>query len=270
MSTTPDPGDPFLWIQAPWGQALQCGPLVRIADHLFTTRQIPLDKEGHGDGWSAVSRAIGVAPHALLRLAQVHGAGVAVVHHADPDPRRHDGAHADIVVSDRQDVAIAVQVADCVPLLLADGRSGAVAAAHAGWRGMAAGVPRAAVESMARELGSRPADLVAAIGPSIGPCCYEVGEEVREAFGRAGFPSDALLRWFVAGRRGRPHLDLWQAARDQLVQAGLAQGHIHICGLCTATHRDVFYSYRAEGPGPGRMVGVIRAGAGRQGLGPRG
>ena len=263
MSMTPEPKSPFHWIQAPWGHALQCGPLVPIADHLFTTRGLALDKAGHSDGWAAVSRAIGVAPHALLRLTQVHGADIAVVRRADADPRRFDGAQADIIVSDRPDVAMAVQVADCVPLLLGDARSGAVAAAHAGWRGRAAGVPRAAVEAMAREFGSRPADIVAATGPSIGPCCYEVGEEVREAFRRAEFPSEAVSRWFVAGQRGRPHLDLWQAARDQLEEAGLTQGHIHVCGLCTATHRDVFFSYRGDGPATGRMVGVIKAGARR-------
>jgi hypothetical protein len=258
MRMTPEPGDSFLWIQVPWGRALQCGSLAHLADHFFTTRDLALDKEGHSGGWSDVSTAIGVPRRALVRLTQVHGADVAVLRQADPNAHRHDGAQADIVVSDRPDMAIAVQVADCVPLLLADGSCGAVAAAHAGWRGMAAGVPRIAVEALAREFGSRAADLVAALGPSIGPCCCEVGEEVREAFERAGLFPDARSRWFVDGRRDRPHLDLWQAARDQLAEAGVPHSHIHACGLCTVTHRDVFFSYRGDGPATGRMVGVIR------------
>lgn len=263
MQVTPEPDDSFLWIQAPWGRALQCGPLARIADHLFTTRDLELDKEGRSGGWEAVSGAMGVPRAAVVRLTQVHGAGVAVLREADAGAHRRDGALADIVVSDWPDMAIAVQVADCLPLLLADARGGAVAAAHAGWRGMAAGVPHVAVEALAREFGSRPADLVAAIGPSIGPCCCEVGEEVRETFARAGLVANAPSKWFVDGRRGRPHLDLWQAARDQLVGAGVQSDRIHACGLCTVTHRDVFFSYRGDGPATGRMVGVIRAGRAR-------
>lgn len=259
MRMTPEPQGSFLWIQVPWGRALQCGPLAHLADHFFTTRDLALDQEGHSDGWSDVSTAIGVPREALVRLTQVHGAGVAVLRQVDPAAHRHDGAQADIVVSDRPDTAIAVQVADCVPLLLADVRSGAVAAAHAGWRGMAAGVPRVAVEALAREFGSRPADLVAAQGPSIGPCCCEVGEEAREAFDRAGVLPAARSRWFVDSLRGRPHLDLWQAARDQLAEAGVPDSSIHACGLCTVTHRDVFFSYRGDGPATGRMVGVIKA-----------
>jgi hypothetical protein len=260
---TPEPKDSFLWFQTPWGRALHCGPLGRIASHLFTARDLALDKEGRGRGWSDLSAAMGIPRAALVRLNQVHGAGVVVLRRSDSIPASHDGAQADIVISDRSDVAIAVQVADCVPLLLADERLGAVAAAHAGWRGMVAGVPRVAVEAMAREFGSRLADLVAAIGPSLGPCCGEVGEEVREAFERAGFSADASARWFLDGRRGRPHLDLWQSTRDQLLDAGVAPDRIHACGLCTVTHRDVFYSYRGDGPATGRMVGVIRAGARR-------
>ena len=93
---------------------------------------------------------------------------------------------ADIIVSNDPAVAIAIQTADCVPILIADRRTGAVAAAHAGWRGLAAGVPRVAVDALVREFGSRPADLIAAAGPSIGACCYEVGEDVRRAFRGSG------------------------------------------------------------------------------------
>jgi len=113
-------------------------------------------------------------------------------------------------------------------------------------------VARATVDALSRAFGSVPADLVAAVGPSIGPCCYEVGAEVRERFGaHAG-------AWFTAGPRGRPHLDLWRATSDQLLAAGLPPEHVHLSRLCTATWPAVFYSYRREGSGTGRMAGVIR------------
>lgn len=259
MSRPPEPRDAFHWVHHVWGPALRCAPLARIAHHLFTTRRLVLDPDGEGDGWAIVARAMGLAPGALVRLTQVHGAGVTVIRREDPAPDRHDGNVADIVLCEHPDVAVAVQVADCVPLLLADARTGVVAAVHLGWRGAAAGVVGVAVDALARELGSCPSDLTAAAGPSIGPCCYEVGGEVREAFTHAGFDRTDLARWFVAGPGARPHLDLWQATRDALVAAGLAAAHIHLCGLCTATSRETFFSYRADGPGTGRMVGVIRA-----------
>jgi hypothetical protein len=203
-----------------------------------------------------VAGAVGVAPEALRRVRQVHGA--AAVCYRKGDRRPGPWPAADIVLTDDPSLAVAVQVADCVPLLLADAGTGAVCAAHVGWRGAAAGVPGAAVAALADAFGSRPADLVAAIGPSIGPCCYEVGEEVRDAFRRAaggGWSGDA---WFQPGTRGRPHLDLWRATADQLLAAGLDPRRVHASRLCTSDHRRFFYSYRADGPGTGRMAAAIR------------
>lgn len=256
----PQPRDSFLWTPEPWGPALRCAPLAEVADHLFTTRGLFLDRAGKGDGWRRLARAMDVADGALVRLVQIHGAGIVVVRRSDGGPAEQDGRVADIALSERPDAAIAVQVADCVPLLLADMRTGVVAAVHAGWRGAAARAPMVAVEALAREFGSQPGELIAAIGPSIGPCCYEVGEEVREAFRAAGHEAAAIGRWFSPdGAGGRPHLDLWRTTRDHLVSAGVLPGRIHTCGLCTATHRDVFYSFRGDGPGTGRMVGTIKA-----------
>jgi YfiH family protein len=181
---------------------------------------------------------------------------------------------ADIVVTDDRTLALSVQTADCVPLLIGDRRTGAVAAAHAGWRGLAAGVPRIAVDALAREFGSRPAELVAAIGPSIGACCYEVGADVRDAFRQGGFEA-AMNGWFhdapqptadnpsmpgvQAARRRRDHwfFDGWSAAADQLTVAGIPAGQTHVAGLCTASHAALC-SYRRDGGAAGRMAAVIR------------
>jgi hypothetical protein len=168
-------------------------------------------------------------------------------------------APADILASDDRDAALAIQTADCVPILLADTRSGAVAAAHAGWRGLAARVPATAVGALATSFGSRAADLVAAIGPSISAERYEVGRDVRERFDAAGFERDRLAAWFPTVTRDDHWLfDGWQSARDQLEAAGVPAAAIHVAQLCTATYPDLFCSYRRDGTQAGRMAAVVR------------
>jgi hypothetical protein len=133
-------------------------------------------------------------------------------------------------------------------MLLADRRTGAVGAAHAGWRGSAQGVARVAVAAMREHFNSSPRDLVVALGPSIGPCCYEVGEDVRRAFLESDGHRGAVASWFASHDGLKPRLDLWRANRDQLVQAGVPPAQVHRAGLCTATRRDLFFSYRARAP----------------------
>jgi YfiH family protein len=169
-------------------------------------------------------------------------------------------------VSDDPATAVAVRAADCVPLLLADARTGVVAAVHAGWRGTAAGAAVAAVQALGEQFGSRPSDLVAAIGPSIGPCCYEVGTELVDAFAAAGHARHLVDRWFTSApprrgstARGTLRLDVAGANRDQLLLAGVEARNVHVSALCTAMHLDVLTSYRAEGEKAGRIAGVIRA-----------
>jgi YfiH family protein len=211
--------------------------------------------------WDAVAGEMGVTRERLCLLRQVHGNGVVVL-------QRASGAEcgmpeADAIVSDDPDRACAVRVADCAPILLADTRTGAVGAAHAGWRGTVHSVAVAAVRAMQSEFGSRPADLLAAIGPCLGACCGEVGDEVVDAFRQAGHSEAALRAWFSPGPRRRPMLDLWKANGDQLAGAGLAPGNIHVAELCTKTHTPLMHSYRASGNAAGRMVGAIKAGIGR-------
>jgi hypothetical protein len=122
-----------------------------------------------------------------------------------------------------------------------------VAAAHAGWRGTAAGVTRAAVEALSAR-GSAPADLLAALGPGIGPCCYEVGEELRSVFGP---------EFFRPGPRGRLHLDVRAANRRQLAEAGVPAGRIQDVDECTFCRPDLYHSFRRDGKGAGRMVSFI-------------
>jgi YfiH family protein len=259
----PKPNDGFAWVQAAAGPALVCGALQRFADHLFTTRAWALGSApgpDPGSAWEEVARALGVNPARLIRAHQVHGASV-VVRRASrdaPSPATPDDLpEADILVSNDARLALAIQTADCVPLLIADRRTGAVAAAHAGWRGLAARVPAVAVEALTREFGSRPADLVAAIGPSISAARYEVGADVRERFAASG--CSQMARWFSdADRRSHWYFDGWRSARDLLEAAGVPAAQIHAAGLCTASHPDLLCSYRRDGKGSGRFAGAIR------------
>jgi YfiH family protein len=227
---------------------------------VFTTRQLRLRSVvDQAQAWELAARAVGGHASRLLRVKQVHGRTVRVVRDGTSfDAAAADAPEADAIASDVPGMVLAVQVADCVPLLLADPRSGAVAAVHAGWRGMAARVASAAVDTLAREFGARAADLVAAIGPSIGPCCYEVGPDLIDAFRVSGASDRELGRWFVYPASGSLRLDLWTASSDQLVASGVPEPQIHRCGLCTKTHAAIFDSYRADGPAAGRMAALIR------------
>lgn len=251
--------------------ALRSAPLSALADHFFTTRQLWLRGETEDADWAAVAATIGVAPDRLLRLHQVHGRR-SVLHRrgAAVEPPLAAAAvdrprlrpEADIIATDDPSVALAIQVADCVPLLIAARRSTVVAGVHAGWRGTVAGAAAAAVEMLWREFGAAPEDLVVAHGPSIGACCYEVGEDVRDAFAASDF-GPASDGWFSRDEDGMLTLDLWAANRDQLVAAGVRADDIHQAGLCTASHPEWFASYRRDGPGTGRIAAVIRSGNSR-------
>jgi hypothetical protein len=245
----------FRWDDEGSAPVLRCEALAQVARHAFTTRQLQL-RGGDPVAWARVAAQVSCPVTALHRVRQVHGAVVAVVDGAAPAVPPPE---ADALVTHRPGTALAVVTADCVPVLLADPVSGAVGAVHAGWRGTAANIAGAAVAAMADRWGVPPARLTAAIGPSIGACCYEVGDELEGAFVAAGHDARALAAWFNRDDRGRLRLDLWTANRDLLVAAGLRPRQVHVAGLCTKTHLEWFESYRAEGPNAGRMVAIIVA-----------
>ena len=249
----------FYWTSSPCGPVLKCHAFEGIAAHLFTTREPELSSI---DDWHRVGDLLGAVE--VVTSNQVHGCEVATVRRGSP--RAPVQQNVDVLISDDPEVAIAVRVADCVPLLLADSHTGAVAAVHAGWRGTAGGVATAAVHALAREFGGKAEYLVAAIGPSIGVCCYEVGTELVDAFAAAGYPRHLIDRWFLSPlpRRGsserpRLRLDVVAANRDQLILAGVCEENIYISGLCTAMHLDVLTSYRVEKKKARRIAGIIRS-----------
>jgi YfiH family protein len=250
----PAAGADFTWRETAAGAILVCKPLEAVAAHGWTTTQLELrgPEQACGPEWERLAEAANVLPQAVRRMHQVHGNAIAAAHRDASEAPPADG-----LTSDDGSLLLAVRVADCVPLLLADRRSGAVAAVHAGWRGAAAGIPREALRAMTGLYGTTAETVVAALGPSIGACHYEVGPDVEAAFRHARWPGWMVDGWFT--RHSRLRLDVAAAVVDQLRQAGMTADSIHVSGLCTACHPDWFYSYRRDGAGTGRLVGFIRA-----------
>ncbi len=195
-----------------------------------------------------ICRALDVEAASVATGYQVHGVSVALIGRQDCGRVR---PAADILLTDQAGIPLMQRFADCVPLVLYDPARHVLGLAHAGWRGSVQGVAREAVRAMREAFGSCPADVVAGVGPSIGPCCYEVGPEVAAQV-RAGFAEGE--RWLLPQAGGVLHLDLWAANRDQLLAAGVAQ--VEVAGLCTACRSGEFFSHRAEKGRTGRF-GVL-------------
>jgi YfiH family protein len=252
--TLPRPDSTFHWTSEAWGDALRCKRLGAVAQHLFTSRQLALPDDR---AWRAALASVGSTPDRLMRVKQVHGNVVRILKRGQVP----EGAHAqrpdgDAIVSNEPGLALAVMVADCMPILICDPRRGAAAAIHAGWRGSCARVAQSAVDAMQREFGCNAADLVVAIGPSVGPDDYPVGESLITSFRDAGHLQPSLDNWF--SRRGdKIHLDLWAANTDQLIDAGIDRERIDRCALSTVAHPGIFDSYRVAGERAGRMAGII-------------
>ena len=184
---------------------------------------------------------------ALAGCWQVHGSDVRLVQTAsDAQPAGNaigETVYCDAIVSDVRGVLAGVKTADCVPILLADPVTGAYAAVHAGWRGTLARVALKGLEQMRREYGAGAENVIAAIGPAAGACCYEVGAEVIEAF-TGEFPREQNL--FRPTREGHACVDLICANRSQLTGAGVKDDNIFTAPLCTMCRTDLFFSYRRE------------------------
>ena len=275
--TSTQPSGGFRWVQLGTLSALVCLPVQPFADHFFTTREWRLGepRQDAADGWIQVAAHASVPVERLGRLRQVHGTDVVTYKQGQQIPGGVTPT-GDIVLTDNPSVALAVQTADCVPMLVVDRRTHTVAAAHAGWRGLAARVPVVVIDRMVSDVGCRREDLLVAIGPSIGACCYEVGEDVRARFIDERFSPSQTERWFrpepaslavnpplpsVSHQQRQDHwfFDGWTSTREQLASAGVPPGQIFGADLCTASHESVFCSYRRDGAGAGRMAAIIRS-----------
>lgn len=161
-------------------------------------------------------------------------------------------AHADSVITERHDILLGVQTADCVPILIYDGLNLAIGAVHAGWRSTSMGILKKTVRAMGEKYGSRPEDLLVALGPSIRWCCYEVGEEVLEAVRKATGEGD-----YYMVREGKNCLDLQTANRLQALSLGVKGYNISVTEECTFCFHDRYFSYRYDRGNKGRQGGFI-------------
>lgn len=194
--------------------------------------------------------SLGFGREQVCAFDQVHGKRVIVARAASWF--EHE---ADATISADPNLLLVVSAADCLPILFHDPFTGAVGAAHAGWRGTLARISAEVVGALQREFGSDPSDLRVAIGPGIGACCYEVSHEVADEFTAAGFSAAC----FRPGRGERPHLDLVRANCEALARAGVPVGAVTSLGRCTSCERDVFYSHRRDSGKTGRLWGFISA-----------
>src|SRR2546426_12648131 len=162
-----------------------------------------------------------------------------------------DAVEGDAAVTALKGAVLAVQTADCVPILIADSHRTAVAAVHAGWRGTAARIVESTVARLREEFALDPQDLVAAVGPHIGVCCYEVGLEVIDAMADPAL-FEHKTEWM------KPHLNLGEANRRQLINSGLREEGIEVSSLCTRCREDLFHSYRRAGKKMGPILSLNR------------
>lgn len=217
-----------------------------------------------------LQKAAGAKDFPLVTLKQIHSDVVRLFDSTPSEPCKGDAS-----ITNRPGLLLAIQTADCVPILLVDPKKRAIAAIHAGWRGTLARIAAKTVGKMQMHFATNPRDLLAAIGPSIGPCCYEVGTEVATQFLSQFADAPAYFDEFRTGDEPNPiqwlnmmppgHqpppkgvlLDLRKANRSQLLSAGLRPQNIHTIDLCTACHPDLLFSYRKRGPQSGRLMSII-------------
>ena len=196
------------------------------------------------------AEAIGVDASRFTTCQQVHGSKVVRVTEELIGSGAVDFANTiadtDALITDIPDVPLLLFYADCVPVLLADLETGAIGLAHAGWRGTVADIGAKTLAAMGEAFGTKPENVLAAIGPSIGACCYEVDDFVRDQ-------ASGYEEFFAAKGGGKYQLDLWGMNVKQLVEAGVPQDNISVAGVCTNDNVDLFCSYRAEQGKTGRM-----------------
>jgi len=224
---------------------LKAAPLERIQGlvHGFLERGESLE---HMSGLGSVPASAA----RIVSMEQVHGGGVACVDERASDVERG----VDALVTRSPGTALVVRTADCIPALFAAPDAAAVAVAHAGWRGLLAGVLGATVRQLVRTAKVAPADILCALGPAIGGCCYEFPRPMLERFIDSRGPR-CNEAWHERGAKG--YLDIRTLARLELEAAGLAPNNISLVGGCTSCSPDSFHSYRRDGSRAGRQLSFI-------------
>ncbi|NVO19814.1 MAG: peptidoglycan editing factor PgeF [Bacteroidetes bacterium] len=203
--------------------------------------------------------SLGLQPIQFVFAGQVHEDKVMIVEHIHAGSGFKDVSTAilgtDAMISGATGICLLIQVADCVPVLFYDPVKRVIGIAHAGWRGTVRRIVPATVEMMVSHYGCDPADILAGIGPSIGPCCYEIGDEVIHRV--HSMESNSRNYLIEHGKGSKPHFDLWASNRDQLLESGVRQENIEIMEICTKCNSDTFFSSRAGNGTTGRLGGGL-------------
>ncbi len=203
------------------------------------------------ENYCLVAEDMGFPFERITAGRQTHSANIRIITEEDAGKgisRDSEFADVDGLVTNVRDLPLVVYYADCVPVLLADENAGVVAAVHSGWRGTVAEITRNAVAIMVEKFNANPEVIKAAIGPSIGPCCFETGGEVACEF------EDKLV---TECGNGKYKVDLWAANKNILLNCGLKKENIDVLSLCTICHNDILYSYRVHKGETGRMGAFI-------------
>lgn len=246
---------------------LHCAPLDEYATHCFTTRmggvstghcaQTNLsfsreDRETVLENYRRICAAEGFAMERLTLTDQTHTDRVRLVDETTAGmgvQKQSDIKDTDGLITDLLQTPLVVFVADCAPVLMADKRTGAVAAVHSGWKGTLKGIAAKAVQQMKENFGTDPRDIIAAVGPCIGPCCYEVGQDFKDAF-------HGKWEHLFTPKKDKYHFDLKQANRLVLQEAGV--GEIYVTDECTYCRSDLLFSHRKTQGKRGNMAGIIQ------------
>jgi YfiH family protein len=236
------------------GCSLQPYDTLNLSFQVEDNPKCVLRNRGH------LADGLGVSLSSLTTARQIHGSHITLVTGAtrgrgsiDPEDAIAD---TDALITGEPGICLLVLVADCVPILLCDPSKGVIGAIHAGWKGTVQLIAKKTADAICREFGCSPESLVAGIGPSIGPCCYEVGPEVISRVEDVFGADPGILG--QASPDGRRPLDLWQANLKQLLWAGIPERNIEMAKMCTSHHRNRFYSYRAEQGKTGRFgAGIV-------------
>lgn len=210
------------------------------------------------ENYRRICNAINIDINKAVLSHQTHTNNVRIVKKEDIGKgifKERDYNDVDGLITDIPGVALVTQYADCTPLLFCDPVKKVVATSHAGWRGTASEIGRITVEKMQKNFGCDPADIIAAIGPSIGQCCYEVDDPVYRPLSKIPYLKKDKI--FIKKHNGKYMLSLWETNREILINAGILPEHIDITDLCTNCHPDVFHSHRFTGGKRGNLAAII-------------
>jgi YfiH family protein len=239
-------------------------------DHAFCTRWNGVSKgqfaslnvsvrEGDRNGsvrrnWEIIANSFNLCTEQFFVVNQVHEDNILVIDQANIDAFKQQQHRADAIITNLPGLAIGIKTADCVPVFMADSAKRIIGVVHAGWRGTALNIAAKAVKTLTETFSSRPQDIVAAIGPAIGPCCYEVDDAVFNAVEAYGSWESAFT---PCGEVGKWMLNLPSANACQMMQAGIPPGNIFTSDVCTSCRKDIFFSHRGEEGRTGRQVNFM-------------